>query len=1526
MLISNGKSNVGVAYADNTAVEITDTTTEPTETEGTEIDYSTLFQWSVDSNNNITITKYIGTDTDVVIPSEIDGNPVTSIDSSAFYNCSSLTSVIIPESVTKISGYAFYYCTSLISVTIPENITYISERAFAYCSSLTEINLHENITSIYDDAFYYCTSLTNIKLPKNLKSIGAHAFYHSGIASINIPLSITHINRGAFEECRNLKSVYITSIEQWCGFSFVNSYTNPLMYGGELYLNNELVTNLDIPNTITQIGNYAFYGCSSLVKVTIPESVTTIGEEAFRRCTNLTTINLPKNITKISYCLFYDCSSLISVNIPENVTSIATTAFCNCTSLTSITIPDNVTSIGGSAFSGCTNLQSIKFSDNSSLTSIGGSAFYRCLSLKNIQIPKGVTNIGNEAFNICTKLMAVYVHNADLMADVTSYTSYGCLFDTSYANWGVRESIAVIGENITVGSYIATWYKNTEVITYNGNTYTVYSTHEHAWELDYKIEPDCVNDGFEQYVCTTCGLVKNNDIPALGHTESDWIIDVEATTETVGHQYKECTVCKDVLAEEEIPVKEIDYSTMFECTVDSNNNITITKYIGSDTEVMIPSEINGSFITSIGANAFENCTNLTKVIFSYDSQITKIDNYAFSGCVGLTSIIIPEKVTEIGNSAFNKCSGLTEIQFAENSQLNSIGNEAFAFSGVSSISFPENLTDIGSYSFRQCSNLKYVYIPSSVVNIGERAFQICGKLSKVEFAENSRLLKIEDFAFWMSGIANIELPENIESIGEGAFENCNNLSKIVIPDTVRIIEKSAFMSCQNLQEVIISPNSKLETIGQETFKNCYNLTDITIPKAIISIEYATFYRCTSLTAIDLPDNLTNIGQSAFYECKMSNIQIPKTLKSIGYSAFDYCSYLTEVHITDMESWQNITFANDTANPLYYAKNLYLNGELVTELVIPEGTTTIGNAYANSSITSIVIPESVTTISANAFKNCAELVTVNIPKNVTSIGDYAFYNCKNLTNINAPKAITFALLRTTVSSPDDLVNGKLPDGITSIGSYAFSGCTSLTNITIPSTVTSIGSNAFSGCTNLTLIYLENAELASDVAASSSQGKLFESRQAIVIIGENPTVGSYITSNYANVEVITYNGNTYTVYSTHEQVWAQTDYEAATCVTDGFEQCVCEDCGLVKNGAIIANGHTESDWIVDIDATTDCAGHKYIECTVCKEVLAEEEIPALGVVVDEDINYQHSCSFHNNLTLNFYIPAEDLNKYDSFYLYVEQDIYANGIWGVQSFEIHKSELTSNGYKFVFTGIGAADAGNEIRATLYAQLGDVQYKSLVDVYSVKTYAYNRLEKSTDSQFKTLLVDMLNYCSAAQVYFGVNVDNLVNTDLTEEQKALATTADSTVADTSSTVALEGATAQIKAKSIVFNSNIEVKFYMDLSSYQDLTGIALRITYTDGLGVTHVTVVESSEFVYEKSQESYTAKLVDLNSAELRAQIKVEIMLDEQVISDTLYYSVETYVYNRLSKSTDENFKALLKVLMKYSDSANKYFYKGGA
>ena len=199
-------------------------------------------------------------------------------------------------------------------------------------------------------------------------------------------------------------------------------------------------------------------------------------------------------------------------------------------------------------------------------------------------------------------------------------------------------------------------------------------------------------------------------------------------------------------------------------------------------------------------------------------------------------------------------------------------------------------------------------------------------------------------------------------------------------------------------------NSQLTSIGEYAFYYCSSLTSITIPEGVTSIGSHAFYDCDSLTSITIPEDVTSIGSHAFYDCdSLTSITIPEGVTSIDEGAFYGCTSLTAIHITDLAAWCNITFSDYDSNPLYYAKNLYLNGNLVTDLVILEGVTSIGKwaFYSCSSITSVTFGENsqLQSIGSRAFYDCTSLTSITIPASVTSIGDWAFVDCSSLTSIN-----------------------------------------------------------------------------------------------------------------------------------------------------------------------------------------------------------------------------------------------------------------------------------------------------------------------------------------------------------------------------------------------------------------------------------------------------------------------------------------------------------------------------------------------
>ena len=375
---------------------------------------------------------------------------LSSIRNRAFFNCVSLSSIIIPEGVTSIGEDAFAGCNSLPVVnniryagpylvgatdktlptyTIREGTRYIGISAFQNCSNLVEITIPEGVTSIGNYAFENCSSLTSITIPDGVTSIGEYAFRGcNGLTSITIPEGVTSIGKYAFSGCSSLVEITISE-----GVTSIGNYA---------FENCSSLTNITIPESVISIGEYAFSGCSSLPvenniryadtylveainktlsTYTIKDDTRFIGRYAFKECTALTSITIPEGVTSIGYGAFSGCSNLVEITIPESVISIGNCAFSGCSSLpvenniryagpylveaadktlSTYTIREGTRFIGTSAFNRCSSLTSITIPEG--VTSIQGAAFLLCSSLTSITIPDGVTSIGSSAFRYCS--------------------------------------------------------------------------------------------------------------------------------------------------------------------------------------------------------------------------------------------------------------------------------------------------------------------------------------------------------------------------------------------------------------------------------------------------------------------------------------------------------------------------------------------------------------------------------------------------------------------------------------------------------------------------------------------------------------------------------------------------------------------------------------------------------------------------------------------------------------------------------------------------------------------------------------------------------------------------------------------------------------------------------------------------------------------------------------------------------------------------------------------------------------------
>ena len=450
------------------------------------------------------------------------------------------------------------------------------------------------------------------------------------LTSLVIPDSVTNIGDYAFSGCRSL-------------------------------------TDIVIPDSVTRIGDGAFRGCKSLTDIVIPNSVTSIGDNAFEYCFSLSNLVIPDGVTSIEDNAFEGCYSLSSVVIPDSVSCIGFGAFKNCSSLTDIVIPDSVTSIGGYAFGCCESLTDIVIPN--SVTSIGDNAFWYCKSLSSVVIPAGVTSIGARAFCECSSLISIVIPDG-----IT------CIGESAFCVCSSLSSVVIPDSVTSIGNYAFAYCKSlTDIVIPNRVTSIGDNAFRHCSSLSSLVIPESVVNLNGNPFCRWDGELKClspyfiYDNKVLFNKDKSKII-----------AFRDKNTTSYVIPDS---VTRIGGSAFANCS--------------SLSRLVIPNSV-----TSIGESAFWHCFSLSSLVIP--NSVTSVGKWAFEGCISLGSLVIPDGVTSIGDGAFRDCSSLT------------------------SLVIPDGVTSIGDNAFRDCCSLKSLVIPNSVTSIGESAFWGCNFPNDIE--------------------------------------------------------------------------------------------------------------------------------------------------------------------------------------------------------------------------------------------------------------------------------------------------------------------------------------------------------------------------------------------------------------------------------------------------------------------------------------------------------------------------------------------------------------------------------------------------------------------------------------------------------------------------------------------------------------------------------------------------------------------------------------------------------------------------
>ena len=822
------------------------------------------------------------------------------------------------------------------------------------------------------------------------------------------------------------------------------------------------LTSVSLPASLTHIGNYSFNGCTALTTIVIPDNVSTFGNGAFQNCTSLNSITMPANAESLGEYLFSGCAKLTALTLPEGITEIPKRALYGLKALTGISFPSTLTEIGDDNFYNCNALETLSIPEG--VTKLGQYFGAGCTALHKIELPSTLTSIGKYAFwnsKTLTSFSCAAVNPpaakdafygwSTLYPNCTLYVPEAAIsaYKTAevWSNFTNVEALlpppADINTDFTVDGVTYIVKENTDRLAV-----TVIALDDPDGEgLQYSgsiIIPETVKYEGRDYTVTAIG------VGAFYSCKQLVSVSLPSSIEAIGDfSFARCEALTSVgilpAALKTIGPKAFIYTALTGISVDNGN-----KNFVADQDILYTLDANGvktkvlvcaakstgsktipEGVTAIEYAAFAKCEEMSGL--TLPSTLTSIGEYAFDGCVRLYKLSIPDNVSSIGAHAFYKCSYLADLTLPAN--LNTVEEGTFMFcSALTELPLPSTVSSIGKYAFEACTGLTEITIPAACVFIGDHAFEECRGITSVSIPAS--LGKIDDFAFLgCSNLVSLSLPRKMDLIGYGAFKDCAGIESISMPESLGELRGYAFGNCVKLTSIVIPDG--ITAIEDRLFWGCTALADIHIPVSVTEIKEFAFDR-TPITELILHEGVTFIGEDAFQHCKkLEVISLPSTVTTIDKYAFWDCvsarqftSLATEpadaakAFSSGFPASTCALFVPESAVDKYKEADgwkLFTNiaaipevGYVFTSEGVTYRVTAIGEEEntvevikgENSYSGDVTLPESVndyfdytvTAIGDDAFAGCAELNSITLPASLKYIGHKAFSGCTALAKI------------------------------------------------------------------------------------------------------------------------------------------------------------------------------------------------------------------------------------------------------------------------------------------------------------------------------------------------------------------------------------------------------------------------------------------------------------------------------------------------------------------------------------------------